>query len=645
MKKIGIFFILVVTLTIFYSSHSFGQGTNCGDADPFCTGTGDYTFPAATDEESLGSVGCLGSTPNPAWYYMQIGSTGPLNIHMSSGGDVDFICWGPFTSLAAACATDLMSNPGVDCSYSTAAQEDCTIPNAVSGQVYILLITNYADIETNISFNQTTGTGSTDCGIMTPPAIGDTVCEGETATLHTTAVSGASYEWQGPYGYDVTTTSNSVSINTGGTNPFMTNPVTHLLAGTYVFNMTITSSTGSVGSQVPCTLFVASKPTLNVTTDSICLGETAVLSASGATNYHWNTNETTAIITPSPIVTTPYKVTGTSLFGCKDSANTQVVVTPNPIITVTPSSVCSGVQATAFASDAVSYVWSDGGLTTNTFEPVVTSQQIYTVTVSNAQGCSSTATLTANPNPTVTATASEICAGDASTVAASGADTYNWSTSQSGSVISVSPMSTMDVSVTGTNEFGCTGNGSTTIVVHPVPVANFNPSTTTVTIDDGEITFNDLSTDASIWNYNFGETINPSNTSTEQNPTHKYLSVGYFQVWLVASNEFGCTNSTYRRVQVEAPYFFYVPNAFTPDHNDKNETFCAYGKGVDRANYSMELYDRWGVLVFKTYSLDDCWDGNINGERAPIDTYVYKITLKDMEGKHHDYMGNFLLMR
>ena len=62
-----------------------------------------------------------------------------------------------------------MSNSGVDCSYSTAAQETANLVNTQTGQVYVLLITNYANIVTNISFSQTGGAGSTNCGIIAPP--------------------------------------------------------------------------------------------------------------------------------------------------------------------------------------------------------------------------------------------------------------------------------------------------------------------------------------------------------------------------------------------------------------------------------------------------------------------------------------------
>ncbi|MDA3911126.1 MAG: gliding motility-associated C-terminal domain-containing protein [Bacteroidales bacterium] len=174
----------------------------CENALPFCT-SDSYIFPASTNVPDMGSVGCLYTTPNPAWYWMQIDQAGDIDIYISSGGDVDFIAWGPFNSLEDACATDLMSNSGVDCSYSTAATETANIDGAQPGEVYVLLITNYANVVTNISFSQTAGSGTTNCGIIAPPISNNgPLCEGETLQLSvSTPDASVSYSWTGPNGF------------------------------------------------------------------------------------------------------------------------------------------------------------------------------------------------------------------------------------------------------------------------------------------------------------------------------------------------------------------------------------------------------------------------------------------------------------
>jgi len=134
----------------------------CTAADPFCTGTS-YNYCNTTGVASIGGggiYGCLGSAPNPAFYYMNVQTSGPIDFLISQetnagvGIDVDFVLWGPFASQASMCA-GLSSGNIVDCSYSTAAVETANIPNAVAGQWYMLLITNYSNQAGSVQFSQT----------------------------------------------------------------------------------------------------------------------------------------------------------------------------------------------------------------------------------------------------------------------------------------------------------------------------------------------------------------------------------------------------------------------------------------------------------------------------------------------------------
>ena len=168
MKKLLLLSILLIS-SLFVKS----QGVDCSTADPFCTGT-TYTFPASTSTTSQTGpdYDCLLTQPNPAWYFLQVATSGNLVLGISqasaggSGQDVDFVCWGPFTSASAACVSGLPASTVIDCSYSTAATETCTIPSAVSGQFYMLLLTNYSGQPGNITLSQTGGTGSTNCNIL-----------------------------------------------------------------------------------------------------------------------------------------------------------------------------------------------------------------------------------------------------------------------------------------------------------------------------------------------------------------------------------------------------------------------------------------------------------------------------------------------
>jgi hypothetical protein len=203
--------------------------TSCSASFPFCTGT-TYNFPNSINVPSLGGggmYGCLGSTPNSVWYHMQILDPGNIEITITqtdfngASRDVDFILWGPFTSLASACAS-LSSSNDVDCSFSSFHVEVANIPNALTGEFYILLMTNYSNYPGFINFSQTGGPGTADCNILRPfTQINATasICDSVTGTY---SVSGqVSYQYAPDNGDLVVSTDcgQSVTIPAPWTSP------------------------------------------------------------------------------------------------------------------------------------------------------------------------------------------------------------------------------------------------------------------------------------------------------------------------------------------------------------------------------------------------------------------------------------------
>lgn len=144
--------------------------TSCADAEPFCS-NGGVTYPASTNAGAAPAgpnYGCLFTRPNPAWFYLNIANSGAITITLtnSSNADIDFIIWGPFADQASMCTQVFAGAPIVDCSYSAASTEYVDIPNAQAGQWYMLMITNYSNQNTNITANQTSGSGVTNCDIL-----------------------------------------------------------------------------------------------------------------------------------------------------------------------------------------------------------------------------------------------------------------------------------------------------------------------------------------------------------------------------------------------------------------------------------------------------------------------------------------------
>ena len=169
------------------------SNTNCANMTGICTNTGlSFTansgVPDASTSNPGNDYGCLGSSPNPAWYYLEISQSGSLSMTLSAAQDIDFIMWGPFPNIANAIANcnsysaaDIVPNlpngcggffgptcTQQGCSYSASNIETPSINNAIAGEVYVLLVTNYANVVQNISLVQSGGTGGTNCNILNP---------------------------------------------------------------------------------------------------------------------------------------------------------------------------------------------------------------------------------------------------------------------------------------------------------------------------------------------------------------------------------------------------------------------------------------------------------------------------------------------
>jgi gliding motility-associated-like protein len=98
---------------------------------------------------------------------------------------------------------------------------------------------------------------------------------------------------------------------------------------------------------------------------------------------------------------------------------------------------------------------------------------------------------------------------------------------------------------------------------------------------------------------------------------------------LTVSNEFGCVDVDNVTIQIKGDVVFYIPNSFTPDGDEYNNMFTpVFTSGFDPANFEMNIFNRWGELVFQTYDARKGWDGHIDFKRCPIGTYAYKILYK-----------------
>lgn len=178
---------LILGLSLLFSGGAvFSQvNTSCAEMDPICTDVGlSFTAQANAPNASVtdpgNDYGCLFSQPNPTWYYFEVSTAGLIDMQLFAPSDIDFIIWGPFSDLATAqsyCGVMGVdpNAPEVDCSYSSTNNENPVIPNAQVGEVYVMLITNYANQVQNIDLTLNgNSTGETDCSIVQPdPCVAD----------------------------------------------------------------------------------------------------------------------------------------------------------------------------------------------------------------------------------------------------------------------------------------------------------------------------------------------------------------------------------------------------------------------------------------------------------------------------------------
>ena len=162
--------------------------------------------------------------------------------------------------------------------------------------------------------------------------------------------------------------------------------------------------------------------------------------------------------------------------------------------------------------------------------------------------------------------------------------------------------------------------------VWPSPTANFDYYPETGEIAVTEIEFTDISEGAISWHYDFGE----GTESNEQNPIHDFENFGTYLISLFVDNEFGCTDSTSHELILNPSMQIYVPNAFTPDNDGINELFKPVLYGFEVKEYSFQIWNRWGDMIFESADPEEGWMGNSDngGHFVQNDVYIWKLILK-----------------
>lgn len=161
-----------------------------------------------------------------------------------------------------------------------------------------------------------------------------------------------------------------------------------------------------------------------------------------------------------------------------------------------------------------------------------------------------------------------------------------------------------------------------------IPVVNFTPSQTIITnanLDStGLVTFFNNTIGAETYLWDFGD----GTQSTDFNTSHTFNTAenGGFVVTLYGYSEYGCVDSASIAIQVRKEILYYVPNTFTPDGDEFNQTFQpVFESGFDPHDWKMTIFNRYGEIIFESNNDQVGWDGTYGGEVVQQGTYTWKI--------------------
>jgi gliding motility-associated-like protein len=468
----------------------------------------------------------------------------------------------------------------------------------------------------------------------------------------------------------------SANVN-GGTSPYSYSwntgtsgtALIGLKAGTYV--LTVTDNKGCRVS-VPSTIHEPVPILLHAYgSTKICAGQITSLYAlasggNGSFNYLWNQGVgagASQIVAPK--ISTAYIVTVTDNAGCSGPADTidiQVIVLDSSSLVMSPDkNICPGQSASISVSvngnaGTVTYSWSNNlGTGAGPFVLSPSSTTSYTVQVQNSCGAqaSGEVSLVVHPFPVIAIAPQNVSGCGEVTLAFSNTasnpgSAYQWNFGD-GSVSSLQApghtfLQTGNYTITllVTSAAGCSKSGLIidSIVVFTPTVASFTAPNEVSELSP-RVIFTNLSQNAITTHWDFGDQTH----SDEVNPIHTYKVKGTYTVLLKTVSPKGCVDSVLKVIEVLSEFSFYIPNAFTPNADGKNDIFN--GKGEEIRDFNMLIFDRWGELIYSTDDKDKGWDGiaNNGNEIAQSSVFVYKITLHDFTGLRHDYEGRVTLLK
>jgi gliding motility-associated-like protein len=190
------------------------------------------------------------------------------------------------------------------------------------------------------------------------------------------------------------------------------------------------------------------------------------------------------------------------------------------------------------------------------------------------------------------------------------------------------------------------------IIVYPLPTVGFYANPQPTTVPNTTISFDGFQSDNVIdWLWTFNA-YNPLGFAIVEDPvfTFPYDVGGFYAVKLEVEDIFGCTNQVTREVEIRDLFNLFIPTSFTPNNDGTNDAFFIQGSDIDPERFEMQIFNRWGEIVFETTDLNDQWNGKVgvDGEYFSRNgTYSYRVEVHSIseESWRKEVFGYVMLIR
>ena len=441
-----------------------------------------------------------------------------------------------------------------------------------------------------------------------------------------------------------------------------------------VFTYELTGVEDANGCVVPLsqtvTVTVYALPTITAADVAVCQNGTVNITASGAVNYTWspgiNLSSTTGTtVTFTSGASTTYTITGEDVNNCFNTTTVDVTVNPLPTIDAGANVyACEYDQITLTGSGAGNggtYTWNDANVVNGVaFTPVI-GVTTYTVTGTDMNGCQNQDNVIVDiqtvPNLSFTVQQDSYCYPVTAQFVNTTPSVQNciWTLDDGSTILGCGPVSHVfnqsgiyGATLQAESSYGCVSQlyQSAVVTIDEYPSASFTHNPGKLSSIDPRVDFMNTSSNATSYIWDFGD---GSPLSTTTSPEHVYpsgISASY-TVTLIALSPNGCRDTTVREIGMIDELLFFIPNTFTPDGDQYNQSFQpVFTSGFDPFDFTLLIYNRWGELIFESHDASVGWDGNYGSTACIPGTYSWKIEVKTSENDERKmFVGHVNLLK